>query len=76
MSANITASQDPALMGDARWQFFLKAMEYSQGTMIVPTYTNWGGEIDQRREAIMKGERSAQEALDEAQQVIDFELGG
>jgi multiple sugar transport system substrate-binding protein len=76
MSANVVAAQDPALLGDDRWQFFLEAMKYSQGTTIVPTYVNWGGEIDQRREAIFKGERSAQEALDEAQQVIDLELGG
>jgi multiple sugar transport system substrate-binding protein len=75
MSANIEAAQDPALLGDARWQFFLQAMEYSQGTTVVPEYSNWGTEIDQRREAILKGERPVQEALDEAQQVIDSELG-
>lgn len=75
MSANIEAANDPALMGDPRWQFFLQAMEYSQGTTVVPEYSNWGTEIDQRREAIFKGERPAQEALDEAQQVIDSEIG-
>jgi multiple sugar transport system substrate-binding protein len=75
MSANIEAAQDPALMGDPRWQFFLQAMEYSQGTTVVPEYSNWGTEIDQRREAILQGQRPAQEALDEAQQVIDSELG-
>jgi multiple sugar transport system substrate-binding protein len=75
MSANIEAAQDPALVGDPRWQFFLQAMEYSQGTTVVPEYSNWGTEIDQRREAILKGERPAQEALDEAQQVIDSEIG-
>lgn len=75
MSANVEAANDPALVGDQRWQFFLTAMEYSQGTTVVPEYSNWGTEIDQRREAILKGERPAQEALDEAQQVIDSELG-
>lgn len=75
MSANVEAANDPALMGDKRWQFFLTAMEYSQGTTVVPEYANWGTEIDQRREAILKGDRPAQEALDEAQQVIDSELG-
>jgi|GEM_PF-344073 len=75
MSANVQAANDPALIGDKRWQFFLNAMEYSQGTTVVPAYANWGTEIDQRREAILKGDRPAQEALDEAQQVIDSELG-
>ncbi|HMQ34338.1 MAG TPA: ABC transporter substrate-binding protein, partial [Chloroflexaceae bacterium] len=71
MSTNVEAAQDPALMGDARWQFFLEAMEYSQGTTIVPSYVNWGSEIDQRREAMLNGSTPIQQALDEAQQVID-----
>jgi ABC-type glycerol-3-phosphate transport system substrate-binding protein len=50
-------------------------MEYSQGSTIVPDYVNWGGEIEQRREAILKGDVSAQDALNEAQQFIDSELG-
>jgi multiple sugar transport system substrate-binding protein len=75
MSANIQAAQDPALMGDKRWQFFLQAMEYSHGADVVPAYPNWGQEVDQRREAIFKGEVEAQPALDEAQQVIDAQVG-
>jgi multiple sugar transport system substrate-binding protein len=75
MSANVQAAQDPALQGDKRWQFFLKAMEYSHGADVVPAYPNWGQEIDQRREAIFKGELQAQPALDEAQQVIDSTVG-
>lgn len=75
MAANLQAAQDPALVGDPRWQFFLNAMKYSQGTTVVPAYTNWGTEIEQRREAIFKGETTAQAAMQEAQQVIDSELG-
>ncbi|HEU5086201.1 MAG TPA: ABC transporter substrate-binding protein, partial [Roseiflexaceae bacterium] len=71
MSANIIAAQDPALQGDKRWQFFMKAMEYSQGTTVVPSYPNWGQEIDQRREAMFKGDQDIQAGLDQAQQVID-----
>ncbi|MDP9309573.1 MAG: ABC transporter substrate-binding protein [Chloroflexota bacterium] len=74
MSANVTAAQDPALVGDPRWQFFLKAMDYSQGTEVVPQYPNWGTEIDQRRERILKGEVPAQQALDEAQQAINAQM--
>ncbi len=76
MSAHIQAAQDPALLGDPRWQLFLKAMEYSQGTAVVPSYANWGQEIDQRREGIFKGQTETQAALDEAQQVIDAQVGG
>jgi multiple sugar transport system substrate-binding protein len=76
MSANIQAAQDPALVGDKRWQFFLQAMEYSQGTDVVPAYPNWGQEVDQRREAIFKGQSETKAALDEAQQVIDSTVGG
>jgi multiple sugar transport system substrate-binding protein len=75
MSANTQAAQDPALLGDPRWQFFLKAMEYSHGADVVPAYPNWTQEIEQRREAIFKGETEAKAALDEAQQVIDAQVG-
>jgi multiple sugar transport system substrate-binding protein len=76
MSANVIAAKDPALMGDPRWQFFLKAMEYSQGTTVVPEYPNWGTEIDQRREAMLRGQVDIQAALDEAQQAIEAQIGG
>ena len=76
MAANIAAAKDPALMGDPRWQFFLKAMEYSHGADVVPKYPNWNTEIDQRREAVFKGQKEAKAALDEAQQVIDAQVGG
>jgi multiple sugar transport system substrate-binding protein len=75
MSANIIAAKDPALMGDPRWQFFLKAMEYSHGADIVPKYANWNTEIEQRRETIFNGETPAKDALDQAQQVIDAQIG-
>lgn len=76
MSANLQAAQDPALLGDKRWQFFLKVMEYSQGTTVVPAYTNWGQEIDKRKEAMFRGEQDIKAALDEAQQSIDATVGG
>lgn len=75
MSANVAAAQDPALVGDPRWQFFLEAMNYSQGTEVVPEYANWGTEIDQRREPIYQGTLPVQQALEEAQQAIDAQLG-
>ncbi len=74
MSANVLAAQDPALVGDPRWQFFLEAMNYSQGTEVVPEYSNWGTEIDQRREQVLQGAVPVQQALDEAQQAIDAQM--
>lgn len=74
MAANVAAAQDPALVGDPRWQFFLNAMKYSQGTTVVPKYANWGQEIDKVREAVFKGETPVKAALDSAQQVIDTQL--
>lgn len=74
MSANTTAAKDPALMGDPRWQFFLKAMDYSQGTTVVPKYANWNQEVDKQREAIFKGQTLVKAALDQAQQRIDAQL--
>ena len=75
MSANVVAAKDPALMGDPRWQFFLKAMDYSHGADVVPQYPNWGTEVDQRREAIFKGQTPTKDALDQAQQAIDAQVG-
>jgi multiple sugar transport system substrate-binding protein len=75
MSANTIAAKDPALMGDPRWQFFLKAMEYSHGADVVPKYANWTTAVDQRREAIFKGQTPAKQALDETQQAIDAQIG-
>jgi multiple sugar transport system substrate-binding protein len=74
MAANQVAAQDPALTGDPRWQFFLNAMKYSQGSTVVPKYPNWGQEIDNRREKIFKGELQTKAALDEAQKAIDAQM--
>ncbi len=74
MSANVIAANDPALTGDPRWQFFLNAMKYSQGTDVVPKFPNWGQEIDNRRERMFKGQLPIDQALADAQKAIDAQM--
>jgi len=49
-------------------------MKYSQGTDVVAKYPNWGQEIDNRREKMMKGELQTKAGLDEAQKAIDTQM--
>ncbi|MCW5852929.1 MAG: ABC transporter substrate-binding protein [Anaerolineae bacterium] len=74
MSANVAAAADPALMGDPRWQFFLNAMKYSQGTDVVAKYPGWGQEIDNRREKMMQGQTPMAQGMQEAQAAIDTQM--
>ncbi len=74
MSANIAAAADPGLMGDPRWQFFLNAMKYSQGTDVVPKYPGWGQEIDNRREKMLQGTLPIAQGMQEAQAAIDSQM--
>jgi ABC-type glycerol-3-phosphate transport system substrate-binding protein len=76
MPARISAAQDPTLTADPNWQFFLDAMEYSSSGRYVAAYPNWGQELGNRYEAIWTGETEIQAALDEAQQAVEFEIGG
>ena len=74
MSANIIAAQDPSLMGDPRWRFFLNAMKYSQGREVIPKYPNFGEQVDQRTEKLYKGDLDPKQALADAQQAIDAQM--
>ncbi|HSH78635.1 MAG TPA: ABC transporter substrate-binding protein [Herpetosiphonaceae bacterium] len=75
MPANLSAANDPVLLADPNWQFFLNAMEYSTGATFVPEYANWGQELGNRYEAVWTGETEPAAMLQEAQEAIDAEIG-
>jgi multiple sugar transport system substrate-binding protein len=74
MSANIEAANDPALLGDPAWQFFLKAMEYSTGGVFLEEYPNWSEQLNQRYERLWQGEMTAEQLLEEAEAAVQAEL--
>jgi multiple sugar transport system substrate-binding protein len=75
MPARVAVANDPVLLADPNWQFFVDAMETSSSGVFVPNYPNWGQELGNRYEAIWTGETEVQAALDEAQEAVQFEIG-
>ena len=71
MPANQAAANDPVLLADPNWKFFVSAMGYSSGGTFYPAYPNWKEQLEQRYEQIWNGELQPQQALDEAQKAID-----
>ena len=67
---NILAAQDPVLNAQPGWEVVDRALATSTGGNIVPAYPNWGEQLGQRWESVWKGEMTAQQALDEAQQAV------
>jgi len=74
MSAHVDAADDPRLMADPAWTFFLKAMEYSSGGNYLTKYANWEEQLTQRYEKVWTGEITAEQALNEAQTAIEAEI--
>lgn len=72
--AHVGAANDPVLMADPHWQFFIEAMDVSTGGVYLVDYPNWGGELGQRYEQIWTGELTAQEALDQAQEAVEAQI--
>ena len=68
---NIAAAQDPILAASANWDVVDRALATSTGGNILGPYPNWGEQLGQRWESVWKGEMTAQEALDEAQQAVE-----
>jgi multiple sugar transport system substrate-binding protein len=68
---DVGAANDPALMADPIWQFFIEAMDHSKLVPFVPEYPNWQEQLNQRYERIWTGELDVQQALQEAQAAID-----
>ena len=75
MPANQSAANDPVLLADPNWQFFVEAMEYSEGGVFVPDYPNWDQELGNRYEQVWTGEMEPQAMLEEAQQAVQAETG-
>ncbi len=75
MAANIEAAQDPVLVSDPTWKFFLSAMEYSRSGTYHEAYPSWGEQLSQRYERLWKGEITPEQLLQEAEQGIKDEIG-
>ena len=71
MPANLSAANDPVLLADPNWQFYVDAMEYSSGGTFYPEYANWGQELGNRYESVWTGETEPAAMLEEAQAAID-----
>jgi multiple sugar transport system substrate-binding protein len=67
----MNAAKDPVLMADPNWQFFVDAMNTSTSGVFVTGYPNWQEQLSQRYESIWTGELAAEQAVQEAQQVVD-----
>ena len=75
MPARVEAASDPTLTADPNWELFVAEMDNSKIRPFVPAYPNWGQELETRYELIWTGEVPVQQALDEAQEAIEFETG-
>jgi multiple sugar transport system substrate-binding protein len=75
MPARVAVANDPVLLADPNWQFFVEAMKTSSSGIFVPNYPNWSQELGNRYEAIWTGETPVQAALDEAQEAVQLEIG-
>ncbi len=74
LAPNKNANNDPTLMADPRWPFFVSALQYSHVEPFVKAYPNWTQEIGgPLQEDIWKND-NAQKALDAAQQKIDAQM--
>ena len=70
----IVAAQDPQLLADPNWEFFVDAMEVTRVYPFVPEYPNWETELANRYEQVWSGEKTPEEMLNEAQAAIDAEM--
>ena len=71
MPANQQAANDPVLLADPSWKFFVDAMSYSSGGTFYPAYPNWKEQLEQRYEKVWSGALAPQQALDEAQKAVE-----
>lgn len=68
---DVAAANDPVLMADPTWAFFIDAMKVSTSSLFIPGYPNWREQLNQRYEKIYKGELPIDQALKEAQDAVD-----
>jgi multiple sugar transport system substrate-binding protein len=71
MPSDQQAAQDPILMADPVWEFFVQAMETSTSGEFVSGYSNWKEQLDQRYDAVWQGDTDPAEALQDAQAAVD-----
>jgi multiple sugar transport system substrate-binding protein len=69
------AANDPILLADPNWQLVTQAMETSSTSTFVPNYPNYFEQVNQRNEAIWRGELDPATALEEAQAAIEETIG-
>lgn len=69
--SNIAAANDPILLADPQWSFFIDALKTSTGGVYLVKYPFWGDELSKRYEAVWTGQESAQQALDDAQKAVE-----
>ncbi len=69
--SRMSAANDPVLMADPNWQFFVQSMDISTSSEFVPAYPNYMEQFNQRAEQIYRGEIPVEQALTEAQAAID-----
>jgi ABC-type glycerol-3-phosphate transport system substrate-binding protein len=66
---------DPVLATSPNWNFFLEAMSYGRAKEYNPYYPAFTGDlVPQATEAAMSGDKTPQEALDEAQKKAEEEI--
>lgn len=72
--ANMKAAQDPVLLADPNWQLTIDALKTTKVIPFASQYPNYGQEIDKRQVEVYQGKKTAQQAMDEAQQAIEAEI--
>ncbi len=72
--ANIQAANDPTLLADPNWQLTIDALKTTKVIPFASQYANYGQEVDKRQVEAYQGKKTAQQAMDEAQQAIDAEI--
>ncbi len=71
LPTNKDAAYDPVLMADPYWKAIMANMEWSQGTVYVPGYSNWTEQLGPRYEKVWTGELDPATAMKEAQTSIN-----
>ena len=63
------AKEDPQLNGDPNWKTFVEAMSYGRPAEVHPNFPSWFNDaVAPERDAALNGEKTPQQALDDAQQ--------
>jgi multiple sugar transport system substrate-binding protein len=69
--ADQKAANDPVLMADPNWKFFVDGMKITKVDPFVPAYGNWKQELDKRYESVWNGQSAPNQALADAQKAIE-----